>query len=321
MKLPLIFAAIIILCSCEKDKGDKLTASMDSLDRSSAQALALPVLFGPVQEIKFYKLFSGYNSSDNFEGSGVYAMGNYYYVVFDNMYKIGKILNTLPNNSSSNSLVGSGSGNSNYEAITYNPMSVTNWYVIVESAQNGSSYYPQVRQFSSSLAFLSSSWTNVAYTASASNKAFEGAAYIYRNGIDYLLTLSESSNSINVMQKIGSTWNRITQFTIPVTFTDYSDLALYGDKIAVLSQENAKLWVGHLSSTNWSIAGASVTYDFPKGDSNGNVGMGNYVLYGNLEGVSFINDSTIVTCTDKKSSSQPSYQSYKDQSLQIWKIR
>ncbi|MDZ4758405.1 MAG: hypothetical protein SGJ10_09760 [Bacteroidota bacterium] len=50
-------------------------------------------------------------------------------------------------------------------------------------------------------------------------------------------------------------------------------------------------------------------------------GVGNYTIYGNMEGVSFINDSTIVTCSDKASGSQPRYQTYKDQSVQIFRLR
>ena len=81
------------------------------------------------------------------------------------------------------------------------------------------------------------------------------------------------------------------------------------------------LWVGTLSSTSWATIGSGTVYQFPKGSSAGVVGAGSNVLYGNVEGVSFINDSTIVTCTDKASNSQPSYQSYKDQSIQIFKLR
>ena len=320
MKKLLSYLSIILLLltfGCNKNQ------TVNTLEQkvNPSLALATKTLYGPIAESKFYKLYSGYSSSDDFEASGVQVYGSYFYCVFDNRFKIGKVLNSLPINSSSNSLVGSGSGSSNFEAITLDDNGTYHFYVGIESEKSGSLYYPKIRQYDMSLSYLGYDWTDVSFTSSNNNKAFEGIAYVRRNSDDYLLGLTEGTGLITVLKQTSSGWTTVSSFYPPVSFTDYSDIALYGSKIAITSQEDAMLWVGTLSSTSWATIGSGTVYQFPKGSSAGVVGAGSNVLYGNVEGVSFINDSTIVTCTDKASNSQPSYQSYKDQSIQIFKLR
>lgn len=322
--LYLSIAAGLILPACQQENPSVAATAITQDAPGKPKAItATKVAYGPLQEAKCYKLFNGYNSSDDFEASGIYALGSYYYVVFDNRFKIGQVLSSLPINSSANSLVGSGSGSSNFEGIAYDNYGTPNWYVGIETEKNGSSYYPKIREYDLSLNYQSASWTDVAFSSANSNKGFEGIAYIRRNSQDYLLGLVEGTGKICVMLQNGSSWTKVAEFYVPAIFTDYSDIALYGNKLAVLSQEDARVWVGTLSSTSWAVTGNSTVYTFPTGDSNGNVGAvyGTKVLYANMEGVSFINDSTIVTCTDKADSSQPSYQQYKEQSIQTWKLR
>jgi hypothetical protein len=56
------------------------------------------------------------------------------------------------------------------------------------------------------------------------------------------------------------------------------------------------------------------------GDINGNVGLGSYVIYGNIEGVSWISSTQVVCVSDKAKSDQPAYQTFKDQSVHIFNI-
>ena len=313
----------MVVFSCKKETlvADEVQSTITSANNHDTRTLATKTLWGPLLESRVYKLLSGYNSSDDFEASGVYTLGNYFYVVFDNRYKIGKFLNTLPQNSNSNSLLSSGSGNSNFEGITYDNYGTPHWYVVEEAVKNGSIWYPRIRQYSSSMNYQSSQWTDYAFNSSNNSKAFEGIAYIRRNNNDYLLSIVEGTGAIAVMLQTGNTWTKVTEFFLPVTFTDYSDIALYGSKLAVVSQEDAQMWVGELSSTSWTTTGSGTVYDFPKGSSTGIVGGGNLTIYANEEGVSFVDDSTVVTCSDKAASSQPSYQTYKDQSVQIFRLR
>ena len=223
-------------------------------------------------------------------------------------------------NSSSNTLTGSGSGSSNFESITYDYYNTPNFYVGIESEKNGSNYYPKVREYDASLNYQSALWTDIAFNSSNNNKAMEGMAYVRRGSDDYILALIEGTGTIYVLKQTGSGW--VTQSTIsaPVSFMDYSDISISGSKVAITSQEDAQLWIGTLSSTSWAFTGSGTVYDFPRCDNNGIIGAGSNILYSEIEGVSFINDSTIVTCTDKSSSSATSYQKAKDQSIQVFRI-
>jgi len=319
-----LLLGISILTSCSKHDDVKGNEPCNKEKKTEpSKAVYTKVLYGPVSESKFYKLFSGFSSGDNFEASGVFALGNYYYAVFDNRKCIAKVLNTLPQVSSSNSFIGSTStSTSNYEGITYDNYSTPNWYVVIETAKNGSKYYPKFNEYDANFTLQNANWTNYSFSSSNSNKGFEGVAYLRRNNIDYILGIVEGTGKVAVMQQSGNAWNKVTEFTIPVSMGDYSDIAIYGSKIAITSQQDSKVWVGTLSTTTWAITGNSTTYSFPKGDANGNVSStGTNTIYANVEGVSFINDTTIVTCTDKADGGDPSYKKTKDQSIQVFKLR
>ncbi len=292
---------------------------------TAARMSGATMLAAPVAEAKLYKLLPGYNSSDNFEASGVYYLGGYFYIACDNMQKIAKIYNTLPINSSLNSLLSTGapgSGSSNYEGITYDSQGTPNFFVVEESVSYGGGVYkPRISEFNSSMTYQNRMWADYSFTSSNNNKAFEGIAWVYRGGEDYILGLVEGTGKIPVLHKTSSGWTFVTEITLPssVTFTDYSDIAIYGNQIAITSQEDGQLWIGTLSSTSWTITGGTA-YEFPHGSSTGVVGAGSYQVYGNIEGISFISSNQIVVVSDKADNSQPSYQTYKDQSVHIFNI-
>lgn len=283
------------------------------------------VLSAPVAESKIYKLLKDYDSNDVFEASGVQYLNGYFYIACDNTQKIAKIKSTLPANSTSNSMLSTGapgSGSSNYEGITYEANGTPHFYVVEESVQNGSTYQPRISRLDANMAYQNRDWVDCNFTSANSNKAFEGLAWVSRNGNNYLLGLVESTGKIAVLLKGTSSWNLVTEITLPssVRFNDYSDLAISASgKVAITSQVDGQLWVGQLSSTSWAITGGTA-YTFPLGNSSGVIGSGTLQLYGNVEGVSFITDSQIVICSDKADSSQPGYQDYKEQTVSVFNL-
>ncbi len=323
-----IATTALFFCSCSKNHvSNKLTpiqtVNTDEVKphKTAGRISGATMLAAPVAEAKIYKLLPGYNSSDDFEASGVYYLSGYFYVAFDNRYKIGKIKSTLPINSSDNSLLSSGSGSSNFEGITYDNFGTPNFFVVEECVHNGSVYQPRVREYDASMNYQSDKWVDYYFTSATSNKAFEGIAWVYRGGEDYLLGLVEGTGKIAVVKKTSGHWILVDSITLPssVTFTDYSDICVYGTKVAITSQEDGQLWIGTLSSTSWSITGGTA-YEFPHGSSTGVVGAGTYQIYGNIEGVSFISPTQIVVVSDKADASQPAYQTYKEQSIHIFNI-
>ncbi len=314
--LPAIALFSLLSVSCSQD--DAVTKPADTALRINGAT----VLSAPVAEAKLYKLLPGYDSGDDFEASGIYYLNGYFYIPCDNSYKIAKIQGTLPENSSSNTFTGSGSGSSNFEGIAYDSNGTPNFFVVEESASKGNGVYqPRVREYNASLTYQSSLWADYNFTSGNSNKAFEGIAWVLRGGDDYLLGLVEGTGKIPVLKKTSSKWEKVAEITLPssVTFSDYSDIAIYGTKIAITSQEDSQIWIGTLSATSWAITGGTA-YEFPQGSSSGVVGAGTKVLYGNIEGITFISANQIAVVSDKVKSDQPSYQQYKDQSVHIFNL-
>jgi hypothetical protein len=255
----------------------------------------------------------------------VQYLSGYFYVACDNIFKIAKIKSTLPVNDSRNSLLSTsapGSGSSNYEGITFDSHGSTNYYVAEESVSvGGGVYQPRIREFDASMTYQSSLYAEYYFSSSDANKAFEGIAWLTRGGDNYLLGLVEGTGKVVVLKKTSTKWQYITEITLPssVTFTDYSDIALYGNMVAITSQEDGQLWVGTLSSTSWSITGGTA-YTFPLGSTSGVIGAGSNQLYGNIEGVSFISSTQVVVCSDKAKSTQPSYQTYKEMTVSVFNL-
>ncbi|WP_160715133.1 esterase-like activity of phytase family protein [Chitinophaga solisilvae] len=320
MKRKTIFPAIgllLLAASCTKQPAEMNTGTTTNRNVHTESVS----LGAPVAEAKLYKLLPGYKKSDKFEASGVYYLNGYFYIPCDNRFKIARIKSSLPLNSSQNTLLGSGSGDSDFEGITYSNISPSRFYVVEEAVENGSSWQPRIREYDSSMNYLSSKWAGYNFSEDESNKGFEGIAHVYRNGESYLLGLVEGTGKIPVLRKTASKWEKIAEITLPAgaDFGDYSDIAVYGSKVAITSQEDALLWIGTLSDTSWSISGGT-TYSFPTGNDQGVVGPGGKVLYGNVEGVSFISATQIVVVSDKVKSDQPDYQSYKDQSVHVFNL-
>jgi len=317
-------AASAFITSCSK-QGPKPATPVAITHHITNRIAGATMLGAPVAEAKVYKLLPGYGSSDDFEASSVYYLDGYFYIACDNMQKIPKIKSTLPINSPSNSLLSTsspGSGSSNFEGITYDNHSTINFYVVAETEKNGSVYQPRIYEYNSSMTYQSRAWCDYYFNSSNNNKAFEGIAWIYRGSDDYMLGMVEGTGKIPVLKKTSGDWVLVDSITLPssVTFTDYADICVKGDTVVILSQQDSQFWMGTLSSTSWSITGPGHAYQFPLGSTAGVVGAGDSIIYANVEGLSFINDSQIVVCSDKAKSDQPSYQQIKDQSVHIFTL-
>ena len=160
------------------------------------------------------------------------------------------------------------------------------------------------------------------------NTGFEGLSALRWQGRDYLLALCEGNRCragrkgrkpgggrIHVLQKKGAGWQPIAKIKLPrrVMFEDYSAVAIRGDRIAVVSQTTAKLWLGTLRRSDWTIAGRGRLYEFPltkKGKRQ----------YCTVEGVSWLSANTLVMVSDL---SKPDYKACcgrKDQSIHVFRL-
>ena len=98
-----------------------------------------------------------------------------------------------------------------------------------------------------------------------------------------------------------------------VKFEDYSAVALRGRRIAVLSQQSSRLWIGTLRFGNWMIAGEGQTYEFPRTRKG-------KIKYRTLEGCCWLTDQSFVCVSDL--STQKSTRRYRktDQSIHVFKL-
>lgn len=92
-------------------------------------------------------------------------------------------------------------------------------------------------------------------------------------------------------------------------FKDYSDLAISGRRIAVVSQRSKRLWVGELDQAGRSVTGPGSVYRFPGRD------------YCNVEGIAWLSADRLIAVSDRrKKDSQRKSCSGRDQSIHRFEI-
>jgi hypothetical protein len=89
-------------------------------------------------------------------------------------------------------------------------------------------------------------------------------------------------------------WKREATIRLPkdVNFIDYASVAVRGDRIAVVSQSSAALWIGTLATTGFAVEDSGTIYEFPRDADR-------RVVYGTVEGVSWLTDDRLVMVSDR----------------------
>src|SRR6185436_9827148 len=128
------------------------------------------------------------------------------------------------------------------------------------------------------------------------------AATVSWKGTEYLLALCEGNRCragkegrkggggrIHVLTRKGSLWISLARIKLPKTvdFEDYSAVSIKGDRIAVVSQMDSKLWIGRLRRGTWTIHGHGRIYEFPR-TKKGNP------RYCTLEGLCWLSNTRFV---------------------------
>lgn len=289
--------------------------------RATTHAAPPQRLAAPVAEAKLHALFEGYDHRDAFEASGVLYRDGEFLVVFDNREQIARIDQELPRNSKRNRLVGPSDRDSGFEGIAWDSHKREHAYVVVEAARRRGVYYPLVRQYDADLRYRGRRWTDHVLARRERNKGLEGIAWVRRDDADHLLGLIEGSGTVLVLRQDPDRWRTVAEIPAPAAFGDYSGIAVADDgRIAITSQEDAMLWVGHLDKGAWSFGADSATYRLPTGNNRGEIGKGRKRIYGNIEGVSWIGERRIVLVSDRKKSRQPGYTQFKDQSIHVFDL-
>ena len=281
-------------------------------------------------EEKVHKLLTGYSKESRFEASGVTTNGHVYYVVFDNLQAIAKFRNDLQVDSFDNRLIGKAVENSGFEGITYDHQT-GRFFVVVETVSNKERITSEIVIYDKDVRLIDRK--PIDYIFDEKNKGFEGIAHIRKNGEFYLLFLCEGNQckggkdgkkrgdgQIQVFHEQNGVWVHVDTIKLPlsVQFKDYSGLDVLDSKIAVTSQEDSRLWIGTLKSSgstpddiDFMIEGHGINYQFQEKKKS---------EYCNVEGVSFVNDNTLVLVSDKKKKKQKARCTAKDQSVHVFSL-
>ena len=159
------------------------------------------------------------------------------------------------------------------------------------------------------------------------NKGMEGLTCANRDGEVYLLALCEGNRCRGGDAGEQPGGGRIQLFrpdqhasphagTIDLPpqlwFIDYSSLAVHGDRIAVISQRSSALWVGAFTPDTWDLVDTGATYEFPRDPDD-------HIIYGTVEGVSWLDDDHVVVVSDRADRSEPRWRT-KHRSVHIFAI-
>ena len=152
------------------------------------------------------------------------------------------------------------------------------------------------------------------------NKGFEGLAHMRHQGREFLYALHEanvlargrSRGRIEVYVRTSDgSWQASHAIRLPAEarFKDYSALACRHHRIAVASQESARLWVGRLDpKTRDLIPKSGAVYRFPSKS------------YCNIEGIDWLSADTMIAVSDRRQKDQPARCEAVDQSIHVFRI-
>lgn len=208
-------------------------------------------------------LFYDVQGNTKFEASDVVVVKDAYYVVYDNLYAIGRISKDLPFRSHRNVLVGNRSGESAYEAIVHDE-ATNRFFVVVEAVKHSDEKFHAVVEeiemidrtedktmlTRAEVSFKPIENCPCEMSFARENKGFEGATLIRTGGNEdhmYLLGLCEGNfceggrkgreagnGRIVVMRKVpakkdrGCYWETVRILELPrsINFVDYSAITI-----------------------------------------------------------------------------------------------
>ena len=258
-----------------------------------------------VCERKICDLMPCHRAIECWEASGVLVKDRHYFVVFDDRREIARIADDLQPDDT-NGLFGMSLADYGYEGITYNT-SKQRFYLLVEARkQTGGSYKASIVEYDDDFRYVKD--RPIDFTFEHSNKGFEAVVHVRRNSEDYLLALCEGNECkggdegrkpgggrVLLFEKKKNRWLHSRTVALPssLPFVDYSGMSLDSGRVAIVSQVNSMLWVGHLDEADWTWRNEGQLYEFPRC-------INGAIQYGNIEGVGWITSTRLVTVSDKR---------------------
>ncbi len=279
-----------------------------------------------VKECKLADLLPAPRSGAVYEASGVVVVGEYCYVALDNIRRVARIALHLRRRSDEHQWVGRARPGEGYEAITYSRVQ-RRFYLMIEAQKHpDGSFKGVIEEYDDAWRFKNRRWVD--FPLKKRNTGFEGLASVQWRGQHYLLALCEGNKCrdshtkrkrgqgrIHVLELRRGVWKSVARLKIPkdVAFKDYADMALDRDRIAVVSQESSRVWVGRLRLGQWAIADKGRVYDLPRTKKGKK-------RYFTVEGIAWLSPRTLVAVSDKTKKSHPDRGLKTEQSVHVFRI-
>lgn len=279
-----------------------------------------------VTEHKLAKFINPPTEDGVLEASGVIAQGAHYYVVFDNVRRLARIHRGFEPGSPKHSWFGPKREGEGYEDIAFSRYT-RRFYLLIEAEKHPDGTFKALIDECDELAhYKRRRWLDFSFEER--NTGFEGLCAVRWRGRDFLLALCEGNRCrcgragrkpgggrIHVLQRSGTRWKPVARIKLPKTvrFADYSAVALRGRRIAVISQQDSRLWTGTLRFGTWTIADEGTTYEFPRTKKG-------KIQYKTVEGLSWLTDRTFVCVSDLTKPHHKERCQKKDQSIHIFKL-
>jgi hypothetical protein len=279
-----------------------------------------------VKERKLADLLDPPRAGAVFEASGVIAYRNHCFVALDNVRRVARIGTHLRIDSDDHRWVGANRQGEGYEAITCHPGG-GRFYLMIEAQKHpDGTFKGAIEEYDERWRFKARRWVDFSFEKR--NTGFEGLASLEFRGRHYLLALCEGNKCresrtkkkrgqgrIHVLERRKGVWHPVARIELPrhAAFKDFAGMALRGDRLAVVSQESSRLWVGRLRPASWTIAGPGRVYDFPRSKKGKK-------LYCTVEGISWLSSRALVAVSDLRKKRHPKRCARTDQSIHVFRI-
>jgi hypothetical protein len=265
-----------------------------------------------VREQKLHRLLPGRKKSSPLEASGVALLDpDTALVVFDNLNLVAQVdLSLEPREG--NRLIPAPSIGEGFEDIALDFEGRRAFCLIEAMEDTDGKYRGFVSEYDAEGRFQSCERLSTAFESG--NKGFEGLAFLRAEGAEILYALCEGNlctrarsggGRIQAFRRTANgrwAWSHEVALPDSAEFEDYAGIAWREGRLAVVSQASARVWIG-------SVEESGTVYRFPKKS------------YGNVEGVAWLSDDTLVMVSDRrKKKKQPEAFSKKDQSIHVFRI-
>jgi hypothetical protein len=271
-----------------------------------------------VREEKLYRLLPG-KKERRLEASGVALVdGKTALVVFDNVDLVARIdVSLKPRNT--NRLLPAPSLGTGFEDIAIDREG-GRVFCLIEALEDVDGLFRGfVAEYDTAGHFIRC--TSLSTKFKVENKGFEGLAHVRRGNQEYLFALCEGNLGTDAKRGGGRIdaftrganggWGRSHRIRLPRTaeFEDYAAVAYHNGRLAVVSQASARVWTAQIDAQARALVRDSeAVYRFPSKS------------YGNVEGIAWLSEDTLVAVSDKKKARQPKRCAEKDQSIHVFRI-